>query len=96
MASLKQAMKWMKEGKKVFRTSEDYHVYHFKDGKYHCSCGNEVDWTQTPSYAKDFEIKRKITKIIEDCPDCGSILNKNYCGSCNTKWKFSTQLEVKA
>ena len=41
MASLKQAKIWLKEGKKVFRISEEFHTYSMKNGKYSCSCGND-------------------------------------------------------
>ena len=90
--NIKQAKEFMRKGERMFEQSEPEHIYHFKDRKFHCSCGKDVDWRYAIRGSNDWKIlskKNATIKILEECPNCERTLDKGYCNRCHVKWKIS-------
>ncbi len=96
MATRKEAMKWMEKGKRVYKISEAEHIYKLVNGKSVCSCGKKVNWNFC-NHKDDWEIykrpKRFKKLIVEDCPECYTRLDGDYCNNCKIGWKFANYTE---
>ena len=95
MATKEQAMKWMEDGKKVFKTSDPEHIHYIEEftGEIKCLCGNKIEtFEDNNEHYEDWEIyTRDITEstVIHRCPECCGILDGNICDICRIKWSFS-------